>query len=175
MTTVFETERLTIRHWEEEDAPTLLRIYQDPQVHRFLGSVAQNLEEQKERLARMKARYREEGDKYGSWAIVEKITGEAVGAVILKPLPGHEEIEVGWHLSYPAWGKGYASEAGRACLEYGFETLGLTRIVAVVNPLNARSIAVTQRLGMRPEGRVTAYEQELDFFVLEREAFRNGI
>ncbi len=168
MTIVLETERILVRHWEEEDAPTLFEIYQDPEVHRYLNSPAQSVEEQLERLRAIKARYRESGDRYGFWAIVDKTTGEVAGAVILKPLPGHDEIEVGWHLGRSAWGKGYATEAGRACTQYGFERLGLTRIVAVVNPLNTRSLAVTQRLGMRPEGTVTAYEKELAFFVLER-------
>lgn len=167
MTIVLETEHLTIRHWEEEDAPALLEIYQDPEVHLYLGNLAQSVEEQIERLRAIKVRYREGGDRFGSWAIVDKTTGELVGAVMLKPLPGHDEIEVGWHLGRSAWGKGYATEAGRACIQYGFNQLGLTRIVAVVNPLNTRSIAVTQRLGMRPEGTVTAYEKELAFFVLE--------
>lgn len=168
MTLVFETERLLIRHWEEEDAPTLLEIYQDPEVNRFLGRVAQSLEEQKERLSAVKARYREDGDRCGFWAIIVKDTGEVAGAIMLKPLPGHEEIEIGWHLRRSAWGAGYATEAGRGCLQYACERLGLTRIVAVVNPLNTRSLAVARRLGMTPEGTVVAYEQELALFALER-------
>ena len=93
-------------------------------------------------------KWRDSTSGFGNWAIVEKESGRVVGAVILQPLPGHPEIEVGWHLARRAWGKGYATESARLGVDYGFETLGLNRIVAVINPANHRSLAVAERLGM---------------------------
>jgi [ribosomal protein S5]-alanine N-acetyltransferase len=78
------------------------------------------------------------------------------------------EIEVGWHLKKSAWGKGYATEAGQAVLNYGFNVLKLPIIYAVVNPANTASIQVTQRLGMTPLGRTQQYYgKELELFKLE--------
>ena len=89
--------------------------------------------------------------------MVLKDGSKIVGAVILQPLPDHEEIEVGWHLAQSEWGHGYATEAGLAALKFGFEQLGLQEIFAVVRPWNERSKAVTLRLGMTPLGLTTEY------------------
>src|SRR5438034_841932 len=115
MTTIFETERLWVRPWRVEDAEEAFEIYGDPEVCTFISRAGPepSLEAQRESLARIFARYEEQDGGYGSWAIVEKASGRIVGAVILKPLPGHPEIEVGWHLARRAWGNGYATEAGR--------------------------------------------------------------
>ncbi|MEO6061298.1 MAG: GNAT family N-acetyltransferase [Thermoflexales bacterium] len=76
-------------------------------------------------------------------------------------------IEVGWHLGR---GKGCATEAARACLDYGFPSLHLDRIVAVVHPDNPASRRVTERLGMKPEGRIRVYNFDLDLFALNAPA-----
>ena len=57
-------------------------------------------------------------------------------------------MEIGWRLHPDAWGHGYATEAGRAALEAARDQLGLTRIIAVIDPGNAASLAVARRLGM---------------------------
>jgi RimJ/RimL family protein N-acetyltransferase len=60
-------------------------------------------------------------------------------------------VEIGWRLARSHWGHGYATEAARAWLAHGFETLGLPEIVAFTDPANHRSLAVMRRLGMRPD------------------------
>ncbi len=75
------------------------------------------------------------------------------------------DYEVGWHLRRSAWGKGYATEAGRAALNYGFTVLGLPIIYAVTHPQNYASMRVAQRLGMTHRGRTNRYyDMELDLF-----------
>ena len=70
-------------------------------------------------------------------------------------LPGWERtVEVGWRFAREAWGRGYATEAGRAGLAYGFERIGLAEIVSLIHPDNERSLAVAGRLGMRPTERI---------------------
>ncbi len=170
MSVILETQRLTLRPWSLDDAEAALRIYGDPEVMRFLGVPHKNIAEQREALNRVLPRYEALGASAGYWAIVEKESGSIAGTLILKPLPGHEEFEIGWHLAREAWGKGYATEAAAAGLEYGFGVAGHKRLVAVVNPLNERSQAVALRIGMTHAGRVRAYEQELEYFVLERPA-----
>ena len=164
---VFQTERLIIRRYTPEDADAVYEIYRDPEVKEFIGGGAESREESRASLAWLIERS-QEWEGLGSWAIEERDTGRVVGTLILKPLPGHDDIEVGWHLARWAWGRGYATEAARAALLYGFDTLGLPRIVAVVNPRNERSLAVAQRLEMRHAGRIRAYDQEVEFFIRER-------
>ena len=64
------------------------------------------------------------------------------------------QVEVGWRLRRDAWGHGYATEAGRAGLAYGFGTLGLREIVSLIHPHNLRSAAVARRLGLELRERV---------------------
>ncbi len=87
--------------------------------------------------------------RFGSWAVVERSTGQPAGTVLLKALPdGNGEIEIGWHLHPDSWGRGLATEAGDALLAYGFG-LGPPEIWAVTHPDNARSIRVCEKLGLR--------------------------
>ena len=172
MSAVFETERLLIRPYTPDDAADAFEMYGDPEVTRFLGDgiVEESVETQREALERVNRRYAELGAGFGFWAIVEKATGRIAGTLILKPMPGSTEIEVGWHLARRAWGNGYATEAARRCLQYAFETLGLKRIVAVTMPENERSMAVARRLGMKHEGRARAYDRDLELFACEADS-----
>jgi RimJ/RimL family protein N-acetyltransferase len=79
---------------------------------------------------------------------------------------GRGEVEVGWHLHPDAWGRGLATEAARGAIEHGFKA-GIGEIYAVVRPGNVASLAVCNRLGMRPIGRTTRwYDASLEAFVL---------
>jgi [ribosomal protein S5]-alanine N-acetyltransferase len=163
-----DTERLLIRPWTLDDAEVAFLVYGDAEVTRFLGNdgrpqeSVQTMREALQRTAERNAVYK---GRFGSWALFEKESGEIVGAVLLKPLPGSEKIEVGWHLARKHWGKGYATESAREAIRYGFEELGLEAIYAVVYPENARSLRVCERLGMKYGG-VTAdfYEKSLCLF-----------
>ncbi|RUR73151.1 GNAT family N-acetyltransferase [Chlorogloeopsis fritschii PCC 9212] len=165
MAILFETERLMIRRWiPERDAEQAFEIYGDPKVTYFLGRgfPEPNIESQRQSLIRVTERYNQLNNGTGFWAIVEKETTKIVGSIIIKQLPGTDNVttddyEVGWHLRRADWGKGYATEAGRGMLAYGFDILNLPVIYAVVKPENHASIAVTQRLGMKPIGRTNKY------------------
>lgn len=168
---IFETERLIIRPWEQRDTADALEMYSHPDVLRFLpnrASESVSLESQWASLERANQRYAELNDGTGFWAVIERESGRATGASLLKALPGHPWIEIGWHQNPNFWGKGYATEAARGALQYGWENLNLDRIVAVVLPDNHKSIAVTQRLGMEPEGMVQAYDLDLNLYSLSR-------
>jgi ribosomal-protein-alanine N-acetyltransferase len=174
---VFETERLLLRAWRMEDADAAFAIYGDPEVVRFLGDgrTVADLAAQRAWLAERIVRHeRFQAKGFGGWAIVERESGRVVGTALLKPLPPEDQdIEVGWHLTRRAWGRGYASEAGMALLWYGFTVRELDRIHAVVQPENARSAAVALRLGMRHLGRTTKYYdgELLELFAIDRGDF----
>jgi ribosomal-protein-alanine N-acetyltransferase len=163
---VFETERLIARHWDaEKDADDAFAIYGDPDVMRFLGrnpQVVTSVEEMRERLSKTLQIYAGRNNGTGPWALEERETGAVVGAVLVKHLPDADgnqtqDLEIGWHLRQSAWGKGYATEAGRAGLQYAFDVLREPVVYAVVYADNTRSIAVTQRIGMTPLGPTDSY------------------
>ncbi|MEH2072429.1 MAG: GNAT family N-acetyltransferase [Nostoc sp.] len=165
MTNLLETDRLTIRTWiPERDAEQAFDIYSDPKVTYFLGNGSRvtSIESQRQRLEENIERSRRRNNGTGSWAMIEKETTTIVGTILLKQLPDKDglptqDYEVGWHLRQASWGKGYATEAGRGMLDYGFNVLNLPVIYAVVKPENHASIRVTQRLGMKPVGQTKKY------------------
>ncbi|WP_017314893.1 GNAT family N-acetyltransferase [Mastigocladopsis repens] len=180
MAEIFQTQRLIIREWiPEADAAQAFEIYGDPEVVGFLSvnKPEESVATQRAALQRLVDRYVKLNNGSGVWAIVEKQTGEIVGTVLLKQLPDKEgkptqDFHVGWHLKKAAWGKGYATEAGRGAIEYGFNILKLPVIYAVATPDNYASIRVTQKLGMIPMGRTHKYYAvELELFKLDADQF----
>jgi len=119
----------------------------------------------RDRLGEIIARNEQYQGRMGSWPLFLRETDEMVGAILLKPLPGSEQIEVGWHLGRAHWGNGYATEAGLAALDYGYTCLGLSTIYAVVDPGNTPSMAVCRRIGLKHLGRTEQfYERSLEYF-----------
>lgn len=162
---MFQTERLSIYPWSVDDAEDLYLMYSDPEVVRFLpGMRPETVEEQRERVAGVVERYAALGDGTGAFACRTLAESRLVGTALLKKLPGHDLIEVGWHLARPAWGQGFATEMGREMLRYGFEDLGLEYIIAVVDPLNEASKRVALRIGMKPREDIFAYERMVTAF-----------
>lgn len=161
---IFETERLIVREYDAaQDAEAAFAIYGDPVVTRYLGdgSPVPDLATQLARLVDRVAQYRaaQDGSFFGAICLR---SGELLGSLILKPLPDGEGVptedwEIGWHLGRHAWGYGYASEAAAAGLRYGFETVGLEEIFAVVREENLPSVRVTERIGMLPLGTTDSY------------------
>lgn len=179
-TPLFETERLLARRWRLDDAEAAFAIYGDPEVVRYIGSqVEATVLTQRATLAAIIAQQDQHDGRLGSWPLIVKPSAaptpapprqpsapgagdDLIGTILLKPLPDHTgalspDIEIGWHLARRAWGQGFATEAGRACLRYGFERLGLEVIHAVVIPPNEPSKAVARRLGMTYRGQTNRY------------------
>jgi RimJ/RimL family protein N-acetyltransferase len=116
-------------------------------VWRYIGDPSQTVDQTRERLERYGGWEREHG--YTLWAVVERESGRLVGDCGLIPLEGQgPEVELGYRFDREHWGRGYATEAARAALAFGFDTLGLSEIVALTVPANERSRRVMERLGM---------------------------
>jgi [ribosomal protein S5]-alanine N-acetyltransferase len=171
---IFETKRLIIRDWlPEADVEYVFAIYNDPNVTRFIGGGLTDISQAESYLERFVELNAKRIDGSGFWAIIEKDTQELVGAVLLKRLPDKasnltNDYEVGWHLRKLSWGKGYATEAGKGAIEYGFKKLQLPVIYAVANPENRASIRVMQRLGMIYMGRTNKYYgAEVELYKIE--------
>ena len=145
-----ETERLMLRLWMPSDLPSVVRILGDAQTMRYIGSgYSRGLTEEEAAhvLERMTERYEKEG--IGIWPVALKDGGTLVGMCGLQHLPENGDVEIAYIFDREQRGKGYATEAASAVLDFGFEQQKLSRIVAVVHPLNAPSIRLLHRVGMK--------------------------
>ena len=160
------TERLRLRPWRTNDAPAVRRMFSDPEVGEFVG-VRDTLEVAEELVAGHLEHQAQHG--FGQWAAEERETGELVGEIGLQLLEQTgPEVEIGWVVARPAWGRGYATEASRKWLEVGFAELGLDEIVAVIRRENEASHRVARRLGMERRGIRHAYGHDLDEYAIAR-------
>jgi RimJ/RimL family protein N-acetyltransferase len=149
---VFEirTARLRIRSWRDEDIEPHAAMNADPRVMEFFPGTLPP-EESAALLARWRQRIAERG--FGLWP-VEVIGGAPFIGMVGLSVPSFQArfmpaVEIGWRLAAEFWGRGYATEAARAVLAYGFERLGLPEIVSFTTVANARSRRVMEKLGMR--------------------------
>jgi RimJ/RimL family protein N-acetyltransferase len=144
------TARLLLRRWTDDDVAPFARMSADPRVMEYFPALLSR-EESEASVRRIRARFDEHG--FGLWAV--EIPGEApfIGFTGLMP-PRFEAhftpaIEIGWRLAFEHWGRGYATEAARAALAFGFDSLGLGEIVSFTAPSNLRSRRVMEKLGMQ--------------------------
>lgn len=147
---VIETERLLLRPWTDEDREPFAAMTADPEVMRYFPSV---LDRQESDALIETARQRSREDGFCFQPVVVRQSGAFIGFVGLSrpryAVPFAPCVEVGWRLARSAWGMGYASEAARAWLRFGFETLGLEEIVSFTTVTNSPSRRVMDRLGMQ--------------------------
>jgi len=152
MKTVLETERLVVREWEPEDAGAAFAMCGDAEVMRYIGDGRPWADEARARawIESMCRAYAERG--WSRWAVVEKASGEVVGSCGYGLPYGTDELDFGYMFGRAHWGKGYATEAARACLRYGFEELGFEEIPASVDPRHLASICILEKLGFEYRG-----------------------
>jgi len=146
----FETLRLRADRLRPEHADIIHAMHVDPVQMATLGGV-RSAEQTAEYMQRNLQHWADHG--FGIWLLHDRDTGAVVGRVLLRnlPLDGTMEVEVGYSVMPAFWGRGLAVEASARCLEIGRDCLGLSRIVAVTLPDNARSRRVMEKLGMRHE------------------------
>jgi RimJ/RimL family protein N-acetyltransferase len=165
-----ETERLIIRPMEPDDAEGLLDMLRDPSTWEFIGPPRVASLEDARGFVAQKAGYNEE-HAFALWTVVEKTSGVVIGDCGLQVLEEGPDVELGYHLAAPYRRRGYTTEAARACLRYGFEELGLDRIVAVAWPDNTASQRVMEKCGMRRVGPGFHYGHETVDYEITREEF----
>lgn len=146
------TERLLLRAFEERDLDAYAAWSADPEVMRYLAPEGRPMsrEEAWRSMATVLGHWTLRG--YGMWALEERATGEVVGRAGPWWPEGRPGLEVGWTLARAHWGRGFAVEAGRAGLDYAFDVIGADHVISLIDPRNARSIHVAERLGERHEG-----------------------
>ena len=140
-----ETDRLVLRAWREGDRDPLFALNSDPAVMEYLPATDRAASD--EAVDRLSAAQDRDGCCF--WAVERMADGEFLGFCgLMAPREPLSEYEIGWRLRRDAWGQGYASEAARASLAWGWASLPAPSIVAITVPPNQRSRAVMERIGM---------------------------
>jgi RimJ/RimL family protein N-acetyltransferase len=147
-----ETERLVLRLWRPDDLDRLAQIFAKEPVWRYPFQRGWTREETEDFLNRKIDEWQRRG--FSQWAVELKADARLIGFLGLAPPEFLPEVmptvEVGWRLDPEWWGRGLATEGGRAALRYGFDTLGLDEVVSIYEPGNVASGRVMERLGMKP-------------------------
>ncbi len=143
------TDRLILREWRDEDLEPFAALNSDPEVMRYMPKLLSR-EDSDERVGQIREHFERHG--FGLWAVEVRGAQPFAGFVGLS-VPQYETlftpcVEVGWRLAREVWGYGYATEAARAALGFGFTRIGLIEIVSFTVPDNQRSRRVMERLGM---------------------------
>jgi RimJ/RimL family protein N-acetyltransferase len=144
-----KTQRLLLRPWRERDFLPFAELNADPRVMEHFPSTLTRAESDA-RAQRNREHFDRHG--FGMWAVEVVGVAEFIGFVGLAVVDFEAHftpcVETGWRLSREHWGRGYATEAATAALNFGFDALRLGEIVAIAVPGNVRSRAVMERLGM---------------------------
>lgn len=162
------TPRLLLRPFTADDHAAIHAVYADPEVMRFVGHGAHR------RPADTTTALRGYADAlaargYGFVAVVERATGDVIGDAGLHPLGGRgPDIELGYTLARAKWGRGYATELARGLAEHAFATLDVPRVAAQVEPGNAASRRVLEKLGMTARETRMTYGRPHLLYVVER-------
>ncbi len=159
-----ETERLSLREFRVEDAEAFFQLRSDPQVIRFTGDEPLQSLNQARKAIEDYPDFETVG--FGRWACVLKETQETIGFCGLKYLSDLQEVDLGYRLLPRYWCRGLATEASRACVEFGFEVLKLDEIIALVLRQNKPSIRVLEKVGMRYSNMVRHHGHEAMRFVI---------
>ena len=140
------TPRLVLRRWTEADREPFASMNADPEVMRHFPSVLDRAAS--DALADY-ADSRFDEFPYGLAAVERRSDGEFLGFTGLHRMRWYpDDVEIGWRLARHAWGHGFATEAARAWVEHARDVLGLSRLISIVAPDNAASLAVCRKLGM---------------------------
>ncbi len=144
-----KANRLILRRWRKEDLSPFAEMNADPLTMRFMPGVM-TADETRLQMERFEEHHRLQG--FGVWALEAPGVAPFVGFTGLQRVgveaPFTPAVEVGWRLTPAYWGRGYATEAAKAALRYGFEELALDQIVSFTVPANTASWAVMERIGM---------------------------
>lgn len=165
-----ETARLLLRPVDRADLDALARIYAMPEVGRYTSRTGHITREQSERIiehsSHLWAQY-----GYGPWTAIDKATGVIIGRVglnLLADWPGPDNWELGWELDPAFWGRGLATEGGKAGVRLGFQTAGLARIISATLRENLASRRVMEKCGLSYQGTMPYSGTELVWYAISR-------
>ena len=168
------TSRLYLGPVKTADYPVIASLNADPAVQRFL-CLSKTPPTYEETLADLPCLLTTPAPTGGGlWCIRSRATTDFLGLVLLLYTDDHTEVEFGYRLLPKFWGRGYATEAGRAVVNHAFDDLGLTALCAIIHPDNTASSAVAEKLGFLRTGCITRLGFNLDHYTLRRDSLING-
>lgn len=146
----FETQRLIFRDWEEQDLDEFRLMNKDIRVMEYFPNRLTD-EESDTFYHRIQDEFK--NFRYGLYAVEAKLNSEFIGFIGFHRATFDAAftpcVEIGWRLKYDAWGNGYAAEGAKACLKYGFESLGFDKVYSFTAKINLRSESVMKKVGMK--------------------------
>lgn len=159
---------MTLRAMTESDAGNLLKIFEDAEAMKYYSST-KSAQDTRCWIQWMKQHYQTYG--ISMWIAEDKKKGEFLGqcGMVLQKVDGKVDPELGYLFLRSRWGKGYASEAAKACLDYGLHTLKFQKITSLIDPDNYPSIKVAERIGMKKEKQVNKWDKSLFFYSIYNE------
>ncbi len=143
------TENLRLRPFTPADATPMHQILCGKDILRYFPGSGKlpTLEQVQQMIDRLITHWQEKG--YGLWAVELRSTGALLGRCGLQYISETDEIEIDFILDRDYWGRGFATEAGRASMQYGFNELGLVSVVGIVHPENLASQRVLEKVGLQ--------------------------
>jgi RimJ/RimL family protein N-acetyltransferase len=156
---VCETSRLILRKFNESDVEPLFSFLGDPAVMRFSITGTETRKDiQTKYLPSCLRRYARDG--LSQWAVVRKNDDICIGecGICAQEVDGEIEFEISYRMRRDCWGAGLATEAARACRDYGFNKAGLRRLISIIESENAASIRVAEKMGMTLEKRASFHK-----------------
>ncbi len=168
---VLETERLILRRFLPGDLDELFALYCDPETRRFFPEGTLTREQTREELEWFLDGHPERPE-LGLWATIHKASGAFVGRCGLLPwtIEGRKEVEVAYMIARPWWRQGLGGEAARALVRHGFERLGLTRLISLIDPANEASIRTAESAGLVFEKQVELDGERIALYAISRSA-----
>ncbi|HAX70178.1 MAG TPA: GNAT family N-acetyltransferase [Anaerolineales bacterium] len=161
------TERMILRPFTMNDREALLAITQEPGIFQYFPTKSAWGMEKVERSIQHQTNHWQTF-RYGQMAVTLRETGQLMGWCGLEFLPDTNETEVGYLLGHAFWGKGYATEAARVCVEFGKSEIGLKEIIGLTDPLNVASQRVLEKCGL-------AFTRRQVYFGMEMFRFSNQV
>jgi RimJ/RimL family protein N-acetyltransferase len=164
-----ETPRLEMRRMTYDEVPALLAVFSDPEVMRYYPDPF-DCRQMQGWVDWNQRSYADCG--YGLWALILRATGELIGdcGLVNQQVDGVREIEIGYHVRRDLWRQGLATEATSACRDYGFTTLGSRRLISLIDPQNAASRRVAEKIGMTLRREVQWKDKLTCVYAIERVA-----
>lgn len=166
-----QTSKLLLREWRDEDMAAFQRIVSAPEVSQWFGPKESGTP-QPSFIERMRSNQRDFG--WSLWAVELRDTADSLGPIGYAGF-GTESLpdpELAWAFHPSVWGHGYATEAGIASRDYGFEVLRMERMVSVVDARNTASARVAEKVGLVPIGSTLCYGLPHVIFEIDAERWR---
>lgn len=166
MPPTIETDRLTLRPFESDDALALhAAVFGDADAMKYLPGGIPRTVEQTQRVIDY---YIDHWDhfNYGVWAVMHRDDNKLIGQAGLNFVPEVQQIEVLYAIGKEYWGKEYALEAAKAACRYAFYTINETKLVGLAAPENKRSVRVLEKLGFERRREVKLWKMKLGMYAL---------